>query len=425
MKRPVSLCATAIGELGWEITLRRVDTETVAAARPAELRMAMVDRLKAQNAVRSMVVEDAMRSVPRHIFVPDAPLEEAYGLDPVVTHRDSEGIAVSSASAPGMVGRMLEQLGIRPGHRVLEIGAGTGYNAALLAHLAGPSGGVTTVEYDEAVTASAQEGLNRVGHGEVTVVCGDGVFGWAANAPYDRIIVTAGAWDVPSAWWDQLADGGVLLVPLRMRGLTRAVALERDGMVLRSRSVEMCGFIPMRGAGAVAEQNVWVGGKDGDLLLRIDDGRSVDTDAIGRALDYPEVVTWTGVPFAMPEILDFWLAGVSGLCRVLASSEAVKAGRLRAPWFSWGSMGVFDGGTVAYLTVRGEQPELGVCAYGPDGGGLADMVVERIRQWDREGGPGMAVRIEVQPVDAVRPSDGWLVIDKKHSRVVIRMVPGV
>jgi protein-L-isoaspartate(D-aspartate) O-methyltransferase len=196
-------------------------------------------------------------------------------------------------------------------------------------------------------------------------------------------------------------------------------------MVLRSRSVEICGFIPMRGAGAVAEQNVWVGGKDGDLLLRIDDGRPVDADAIGRALDYPERVTWTGVPFAMPEILDFWLARISGFCRVLASSKAVKAGRLRASLFPWGSMGVFDGGTVAYLTARGDLPELGVCAYGPDGGGLADMVAERIRQWDGEGGPGMAVRIEVQPVDAVSPSDGWLVIAKKHSRIVIRMVRGV
>jgi len=386
--------------------------------------MAMVDRLKAQNVVCSGPVEDAMRNMARHVFVPDAALEDAYGSGPVVTHRDCEGVAVSSASAPGVVGGMLEQLGVRAGDRVLEIGAGTGYNAALLARLAGPSGAVTTVECDEAVTASARAALARAGHGEVTVICGDGVLGWAANAPYDRIIVTVGAWDVPPAWWDQLADGGRLLVPLRMRGLTRTVALERDGMVLRSRSVEMCGFIPMRGAGAVAEQNVWVGGKDGDLLLRIDDGRPADSDAIGRALDYPEAVTWTGVRFAMPEILDFWLAGLSGFCRVLASGKAVEAGRVCAPLFPWGSMGVFDGGTVAYLTAQGDLPELGVCAYGPDGQGLADRVAERIRQWDSEGGPKMSVRIEVHPVDATSPPDNWLVIGKAHSRVVIRMVPG-
>ncbi len=378
----------------------------------------------AQMAVRPGAVEDAMRSVARHVFVPGAALEEAYGSGPVVTHRDSEGIAVSSVSAPGVVGGMLEQLGARPGDRVLEVGAGTGYNAALLACLAGPSGAVTTVELDEAVAASARQALARAGHGEVTVICGDGVLGWAGNAPYDRIIVTAGAWDVPPAWRDQLADGGVLVVPLRMRGLTRAVALQRDGMVLRSRSVEMCGFIPMRGAGAVAEQNVWVGGKDGDLLLRIDDGRPADAGALGRALGYPPAVTWTGVPFVMPEVLDFWLAGLTGFCRVLASGEAVGAGRVYAPLFPWGSMGVFDGGTVAYLTARGEVPELGVCAYGPDSRRLAGMVAGRIRQWDREGGPQMTVRVEVHPPGAAGPSDGWLVIGKKHSRVVIRMVPG-
>jgi protein-L-isoaspartate(D-aspartate) O-methyltransferase len=139
------------------------------------------------------------------------------------------------------------------------------------------------------------------------VICGDGAFGWADNAPYDRIIVTAGAWDISPAWWDQLAEGGLLLVPLRMRGLTRTVALERDGAILRSRSVEQCGFIPMRGAGAVAEQNIWVGGRDGDLLLRVDDGQPIDAEAVGGALDHPGTVVWTGVPFVMPEILDFWL----------------------------------------------------------------------------------------------------------------------
>jgi protein-L-isoaspartate(D-aspartate) O-methyltransferase len=273
------------------------------------------------------------------------------------------------------------------------------------------------------VTACAREALAQAGSGTVTVVCGDGAFGWAGNAPYDRIIVTAGAWDVPLAWWDQLAEGGLLLVPLRMRGLTRTVALERDGAVLRSRSVGECGFIPMRGAVAVAEQNVWVGGKDGDLLLRIDDGQPVDTGAIGGALDHAHTVIWTGVPFVMPEILDFWLAGMEGFCRVLASRKAVEAGRLIVPLFPWGSMGVFDRGSIAYLTTNADMSELGVCAYGRDSQSLADRVAERIREWNSEGGPGMEVRVDVHRIDDDAPPDSWLVIDKKHSRVVVRMIP--
>jgi protein-L-isoaspartate(D-aspartate) O-methyltransferase len=400
-----------------------METVSAAAAGPAELRGVMVDRLRDEQVVPSAAVEDAMRAVARHVFAPDVPLEQAYGPDPVVTHRDSAGVAISSASAPGVVAGMLEELDVRPGHRVLEIGAGTGYNAALLAHMVGAAGSVTTVEYDEAVAVSAGEALARAGYGQVMVVCGDGVFGWAGNAPYDRIVVTAGAWDVPPAWRDQLAGDGVLVVPLRMRGLTRVVALERDGAALVSRSARMCGFVPMRGIGAVAEQNVWVG-SDGDLLLRIDDGQQADRAALAGGLDHPVAVTWTGVPFAMPEILDFWLAGLDGFCRVLVSRDAVASGRVVAPLFPWGSMGVFGRGSVAYLTASADMSELGVAAYGAAGQALADMVAERIREWDRAGGQRMSVQVEIHPAGAALDRGGWLVIGKKHSSVVVRMVPG-
>jgi protein-L-isoaspartate(D-aspartate) O-methyltransferase len=95
-------------------------------------------------------VEAAMRAVAREAFLPGTPLDSAYGSSPVVTHRDPHGVATSSASAPGLVAAMLAQLDVRPGHRILEIGAGTGYNAALLACLTGPAGQVTTVELDPA-----------------------------------------------------------------------------------------------------------------------------------------------------------------------------------------------------------------------------------------------------------------------------------
>jgi protein-L-isoaspartate(D-aspartate) O-methyltransferase len=404
--------------------LPEMETVRAAAAGPAELRRVMVDRLRDEQVVRSAAVEDAMRAVARHVFAPDVPLEQAYGPDPVVTHRDSAGVAISSASAPGVVAGMLEELDVRPGHRVLEIGAGTGYNAALLAHMAGPAGSVTTVEYDEAVAASAGEALAQAGYGQVMVVCGDGVVGWAGNAPYDRIVVTAGAWDVPPAWRDQLAGDGVLVVPLRMRGLTRAVALDRDDAALVSRSVRVCGFIPMRGIGAVAEQNVWVGGDDGDLLLRIDDSQQADRAALAGALDHPVAVTWTGAPFAMPEILDFWLAGLDGFCRVLVSRDAAASGRVVAPLFPWGSMGVFGRGSVAYLTASSDMSELGVAAYGAAGQALADMVAGRIREWDRAGGQRMSVQVEIHPAGAPPDRAGWLVIGKRHSSVVVRMIPG-
>lgn len=395
----------------------------------------MVDQLREWSVVCSAPVNAAMRAVPRHRFVPDASLERAYGLDPVVTHRNEQGVAVSSASAAGTVAGMLEQLDVRPGLRVLEIGSGTGYNAALLARLVGSAGLVTTVEYDEEVANSARQALAETGFGDVTVVTGDGTFGYADHAPYDRIVVTAGAWDVPPAWWEQLAEDGRLVLPLRMRGLTRVVAFERAGAILRSRSIEEDGFIPMRGVGAVAEQNIRVGSPDADLVVRIDDGQPVDADALSRALDHPATVLWTGVstPFGVRDHLDFWLAELNGFCRILTSTEAVERGRLIAPADPWGSMGVFRGGALAYLTLRpdpaassAELPfsEFGVCVYGPDSAVLAGRVADQIRDWELEVAELTQLWIEVHPINVAVPSDARLVIDKAHSRVVVRTVSG-
>jgi len=142
-----------------------METEMAAAGTPDLLaRMAMVDRLRDYRLAGSQSVEAAMRAVPRHLFVPGVTLEQAYASSVIVTHRDADGVAVSSASAPGAVAGMLDQLDVRPGHRVLEIGAGTGYNAALLAHLAGPAGAVTTIDIDEDVAAGARRGLIAAGH---------------------------------------------------------------------------------------------------------------------------------------------------------------------------------------------------------------------------------------------------------------------
>src|ERR1700685_4544369 len=118
-----------------------------------QLHAGLIDLLLARGTIRTSRVETAMRSVPRHPFVPGVPAESAYAPDhAVVTRRDPAGTALSSASAPGVVAAMLEQRDVQPGDRILEIGAGTGYNAALLAELAGPAGHVVTVDIDQDVT---------------------------------------------------------------------------------------------------------------------------------------------------------------------------------------------------------------------------------------------------------------------------------
>ncbi len=404
--------------------------DAVPAAAPAELLSTMVDRLRGHGLVHSASVEMAMRAVPRHLFVPGVPVEDAYADEAIVTHRDAEGVAVSSASAPGVVAGMLDQLDVQPGHRVLEIGAGTGYNAALLAYLAGPAGEVTTVDIGEDVACGARRGLAAAGYGHVPVICGDGEFGYVDHAPYDRIIITAGAWDLPPAWWDQVAPGGRLVVPLRMRGLTRSIAFEREGGCWRSRSIEELGFVPMRGVGGVAERNIRLGDHT-DITLRIDDLQPADAQALGRALDHPAALAWTGVtvPAGDFEHLDFWLAAMDGLGRLIVHSRAAVDRGLVAPVYDWGSMAVFDRDTFAYLIRRpaanadatSRAPsELGVCAYGPGDGELANCVAGRIRAWDRDRRSIARLWIDVYPADAGAGPGGQMVIDKRHTRVIVR-----
>ncbi|MFE6778289.1 methyltransferase domain-containing protein [Streptomyces sp. NPDC057702] len=125
--------------------------------------------------------------------------------------REPGRVSTSSASMPSVVFGMLRDLDVRPGHRVLEVGTGTGWNAALLAHRVG-AGNVVSVEVDEAVAERARGALERFGTG-VRVVRGDGYAGWAEGAPYDRVVVTAGVRHVPFAWVAQTRPGGVVVVP--------------------------------------------------------------------------------------------------------------------------------------------------------------------------------------------------------------------
>src|SRR3984885_15844323 len=121
--------------------------------------------------IRDERVAAALHAVPRHLFLPGQPPEAAYRDDAIVTKRDEAGQPISSSSQPAIMAIMLDQLDLAPGHRVLEIGAGTGYNAALMSHIVGPSGQVTRVHIDPELTARAREHLDRGGVGPVTVVC--------------------------------------------------------------------------------------------------------------------------------------------------------------------------------------------------------------------------------------------------------------
>ncbi|MHC3474887.1 methyltransferase, FxLD system [Streptomyces sp. 7R007] len=399
---------------------------TDATASPpsaAKLRDKLVNELVAQKVIETKEVEAAFRAVPRHLFAPEAPLEKAYAQTPLVTKRDEHGITISSVSAPEIQATMLEQAALRPGHRCLEIGSG-GYNAALMASLVGENGEVTTIDIDPDVTERARACLNEAGFPHVNVVVTDGENGCAEHAPYDRTIVTVGSWDIPPAWVTQLAEGGTITVPLRMRGLTRSITFAREDGHLISRSAKICGFVTMQGAGAHQERLLLLRGKE--IGLRFDEEWPADPDALSGALDTGRVEVWSGVEIPRGEQFDtlqMWLAtALDGFC-LLAVDPKLDTG-LVAPQNTMACPAVAEGGSFAYLAQRrpGAQSvvEFGAHAFGPDATALADTLAEQIRVWGRDhrGGPGPS--IAAYPADT--PDDRLpkgRVINKRHVRVLI------
>jgi protein-L-isoaspartate(D-aspartate) O-methyltransferase len=199
--------------------------------------------------------------VPREHFLPDLAPADVYRDDAVVTRRDAAGLPTSSSSQPSIMAIMIEQAGLRPGDRVLEVGAGTGYNAAVMREVVGPQGRVVTLDIQPDVAREAEAHLRAAGYGDVVVAAADGGYGYADGAPYDCIMVTASVSDVSPHWRAQLREGGVLVLPLRVRTQGLSVAFERRGAVLVSRSTAGSGFMHLRGAFG-----------HGDALVEMGDG---------------------------------------------------------------------------------------------------------------------------------------------------------
>ena len=409
-----------------------IANDSRSAVSAEHLRTTLIDRLRGHNILTRPDVEAVLRSVPRHLFVPDVDLERAYADDTVLTKTDVDGTPLSMASQPHIVAMMLEQLDVQPAQRVLEIGAGTGYNAALLARLTGDEGHVTTIDVDSDLVEGAREHLSSAEIRNVEVVLGDGAVGHHENAPYHRIIATVGAWAIPQAWLAQLAPGGRLVVPLRVAGgVTRSIVWIRVEHGWSSMDSQMCGFLPLRGGIGDDPRRTIALTPDGDVTLQVYHDQHAASGDLAGVLDTGSHEVWTDVSFgpgSSVEGLWLWLACRldNALMRMNVQRAPVEGG-LVTPMFRWGSMATARGRSLAYLTWRAtgssedgtKRWQVGVVGNGPAGRGLAQEMAEEANVWNVQY-RARPVRFEIPDVPTVTDlSAGRIVLDRPHHQLAL------
>lgn len=349
-----------------------------------QARTHLVATLREQDVIRSEQVAQAFLTIPREVFVPcffeqegfswirrtpdmydeSAWIEAMYRDEPLITLVDEHHWPVSSSSAPTVMAMMLEALAIEPGMRVLEIGTGSGYNAALLTRLVGDPALVVSIDIEESLARSAQQALHEL-VGAVAVHVGDGRLGVPDHAPYHRIIATASAPGIPRAWYDQLAPGGQLIMDLQG-------------------SLGKSGFLVVNKA---ADDHA-VGYFDPRYLhfMPLRPGESLATRPVARLLRQPttrditvEENKTTATIFADRAFLWFLQWDASGIS--LAKSTVVQGNRAGQPFIT-----MIDGAKETIIQLFLHHRKWSGSQRG--GHGLWETVEQTYNEWDRLGRPG-------------------------------------
>ncbi|GGJ04201.1 methyltransferase, FxLD system [Streptomyces brasiliensis] len=403
------------------------------------LRHQLADELAAAGHIRTPAVDRALRTVPRHAFAPETPLHAAYANEIIATRHSDDGTVISSISAPWLQADMLEAARIQPGHHALEIGSG-GYNAALIAELAGPTGHVTTLDIDPAVTDRATRFLTQAGYGRIRVVTADAEHLPPEVVPdggFDAIVVTVDTWDLP--WIDALAEGGRLVAPVRLHGYHWAISFTKhDGALHSDEPLIVCGFVAMQGDGAWHRNRRTVPGTG--VHLSWEDGNPLPVDELAPALTCEPTVTYTHVTVGGQEPFDaltLYLAGVlPGFCRLSADSDGDN-GVLNPPPKHWPGAAIVRGNSLARLATErigdGDDGkglyEFVVHGHGTRGHLAAQEMAEQVRHWQHNHRGALCPRITARPAASCAPptrDHEPHVFAKKHTRITVDwpIVPG-
>jgi protein-L-isoaspartate(D-aspartate) O-methyltransferase len=399
-----------------------------------EGRTRLADRLRADRRASARVSE-AFLVVPRHLFVSVESAEQAYEDTAIVIKSDADGFPVSASTRPALMAIMLERLRLAAGHRVLEIGTGSGYNAALIAQIVGDSGSVVTIDVHPDLVDQARARLAAAGLADVTVVCGDGAGGVPGHAPYDRIIVTAGVWDLAPQWLAQLRGDGRIVAPVSIRGIQLAAAFEHAETYWVSRQACRCHFMRMTGLSAGPEVVVPLGPQPG-LRALVADGGVPEAGPLYEAVCGParQAPVPSGLRVgSIAELadLDLWLAltepGLSRL-NVMGRHEG-RAGKGQRHIASRMSLGGFvecgSSGRIAVaaldvppgLRQNDRSVEVAIRGYGTGSAALADRLARQAIVWDGLGRPGAgSLELAAYPAGTRRRArEGRIMIRRPHT----------
>jgi protein-L-isoaspartate(D-aspartate) O-methyltransferase len=363
----------------------------------------------------SHATEQAYLATPRHLFVRryrewgtpewrqvsaenlEQHLPTLYADKPLMLFGDDSNI-LSTISQPSFVLRMLDMLQIQPGHRVFELGAGSGWNAALMGHLTGPEGRVFSLEIIPEVAETASEILQTAGITNVSIVSADGGDGHAAGAPYDRAIFTAGAYDLPRAFNEQVKEGGILMAVLKVQGGGDSLfVLRKTENHFESVDSMPCAFVQLMGKHQVK-------GLDAAAPNTLPEWPELEKQEVSRTRFW-----WGGKgqeSLAMRTMGIRFFLGISEP-RFRAFKTEKTTQRPMEDYF----FGIWDQERLSLALAKDDW----ITAYGNLS--AKDLLLEKVRQWADLGMPTLAsFKLQVYPSDyRVEPRENQWIVKRSES----------
>lgn len=353
----------------------------------------LIERLREQGDLPDSRIERAFERVPRHLFLPDIPIEQAYQDESIVVRRDMQGEAICVSIFPSIVARMLTHCDLKDGQNILEIGTGTAYSTALIRQVAGQSATITSLELDPTNVRLAKDNLFRAKIPDIQVVQADGAQGYAPRATYDRIISTVGVWDIPQAWLNQLKPRGKLIVPLWLDGLQVITTFERtedDTWISTYNSAGV--FLYMGGMAQMPTVKKRVGSTS--LTLLSDQAMSIDTASLHLLLSHDDEICHLGHSLKSHE---YWYGFVPYAMLNEPDDAIFMVYEIEAGQQAYGmegkGFGVFTPASAIFV------PYMGMGTAHSFAGSDAYMTLESLLdQWEADGRLGMtALRIRLIP----------------------------